>query len=179
MGCGFLGTHPMVDVFVSIGMGVEMQKRGFSAIGELAPLARDRLDDAAGDAVIAADRDGIDAGIGDALEKGRDALHGFLVVHRLGKRHVADIANAAGFPGREIEMLVIAPIMRRDMAHGARAQMLVALGRTIAGTVRHADQRDIAVFEIRHVGRAKEGRNAPPIERLHHHPIGGIIVHPP
>ena len=175
----FLRAHPVLDILVGIGVGIEMKECRLAAVGQLAPLARDRLDDAAGDAVIAADRDGIDAGIGDLAEEGGDALDAFLVVHRLGQGHVADIADARGLPGREIEMLVIAPVMRRDMAHGARPQMLVALGRAIAGTVRHADQGNVAILEIGRIGCAEERRHAPPIERLHHHPVGGVIAHAP
>ncbi len=68
------------------------------------------------------------------------------------QRHVAQIVDAADLERREIERHVVAAVVRRDMAHRARAQMLVALGRSVAGGMRDANQRDVGIRGIVIVG---------------------------
>jgi hypothetical protein len=49
----------------------------------------------------------------------------------------------------------------------ARAQMLIAFGRTVAAAMGHTDQGDVAVGRILVPGAFEEGRNTPPVPGLH------------
>src|SRR5213075_151232 len=95
------------------------------------------------DAVIAADRDRPGAGLRDAPEERRDPLDAELVVHALRERHVAQVAHGARLERPEPERLVDPPVVRRDVADGAGAEVLVALRGAVPGGVRDADERDL------------------------------------
>ena len=88
-----------------------------------------------------------------------------------GSGDVAEVVDDARLPGREAERPVHPPLQGRDVAHGARPEVLVALGRAVAGAVRHADQRDVAAGGIGIDRAAEERRRAPPVEALDHHPV--------
>ena len=110
--------------------------------------------------------------VGDTAEEGTDALDAELVVHRLRERDIAQIVDAAGLPGGEvIEGFVQPPVMRGDVAHGARAQMLVALRGAVAGGMWHANQSDVAIGGIGIDWAAEEGGNTPPGKRLQQHHV--------
>ena len=158
-------------------MRIEMEKCGLATGRQLRPLPGDTLQDRAGDPVITADGHRPRARFGDAVEKRRDPLDAFFVVHGFGERNVAEVVDTAAFPRREIEMLVVAPIVRRDIADGARSQVLVAFRRSVAGAVGNADECDVAIARVGVVRGTKECRDAPPIERLEHHPVVGIECH--
>ena len=106
--------------------------------------------------MVAADRDGAGIRFGEPAEVGGDPLDATLVVVRLRKRHVAEVVNAAGLPRGKAEGGVVAPPQGGHVANGARAEVLVALGRGVAGSVRHRDESDVARRRIGVDRAAKE-----------------------
>ena len=126
--------------------------------------------------MVAADGNRARARVGDAAEEGADALDAGLVVHGLGQRDITQVVDAARLPGGEVvEGFVQPPVMGGDVAHGARTQVLVALGGAVAGGVGHADESDVAAGGIGIDRAAEEGGNAPPGKRLQqHHVVVGI-----
>src|SRR5262249_38343260 len=113
-----------------------------------------------------ADRDRMSAGLVEAPVIGLDIADTGLVVHRFGQRHVAEIMHPRHLEGGDIVDAMGTAVIAGLMAHGAGPEMLVALGRAVAGAVRHADQRDIAGGRILIPGAAEQGRDAPPIPAL-------------
>ena len=95
-----------------------------------------------------------------------------LVVVGLGQRHVPHVADAREIPGVDPEFHVHAPGHRRHFAYRPGAEMLVALGGSVAGRVRHADEGDVAVARVPLDGAAKEGGDVPPVEALEHELVG-------
>ena len=140
-----------------------MDQRGGPAAGDVGVWPGDRLEDRAGDRMVAADRDGQRAGGVEPLVERLDMDDRDVVDHRLGQRHVAHVVDPADLPGHDAEVVVGAPVETRDVAHGARRQVLVALGRAVARAVRHADQRDVAVGRVLVMRAAEQGRHAPPV----------------
>src|SRR5262249_18628072 len=102
-----------------------------------------------------------------------------VVHHRLGKGHVAEIVDAADVPRAEAEPEVRPPIPARHVPDGARPEVLVALGRAVAGAVRHPDERDVAAFGVLVPGAPEEGRNPPPVPgaRLPFRRLEPLVAH--
>jgi hypothetical protein len=172
MGGGAHAAEPVGNVIIGIGVGVEMHQRHLLAAGELCIRARNRLQDRAGDGVIAADGDRPHAGFVQSLIIGLDMLHADVVDHRLRQRHVAEIVDPAFLPGVEVEQGMAAPVPAGHVAQKARRQVLVALGGTVAGAVGHADEADIRRRQVFIPGRAEESGDAEPI------PAAGLRLHP-
>src|SRR5262249_2447776 len=95
-----------------------------------------------------------------------------------GEGYVAEIADAARAPWIELERHVHPARHRGDVTHRARAQVLVALGRAVAGGMRHSNQGDIAAARIAIDRTAEESWDVPPIEPLDHHLVAGGKLHP-
>ena len=170
-----LGAEEMIDGGEDIGMRVKMQKADLLAAGQLA--AAEALDDAAGDGMVAADRHRPRAaGVYVLVELG-DPLDAVFIVVGPRKRHVTHIYDFRSFPGVQLKPPMRTALQRGDVAHGAGAQMLVALGGAVAGRMRHADKRDIRAG-CGLVRRAEQGRHAPPVKVFHHAAIV-LVTHCP
>ena len=165
MGRGFLGPEEMIHLGKDICMGVEMQETDLLALGDPAPPQR--LHDAACDRMIAPDRDRARACGVDFGEEPGDLLDAILVVVCAGKGHVAHIDDLGRCPRIKLELAMHPPCDRRDVAQGARAQMLIPLGRAVAGGMRHARKGDVLPLRPL-VGAAEHGGDAPPIQVVHH-----------
>ena len=139
------------------------------------PGAGEPLHDAAGDAVVAADRHRRASRRGDLREERGDALDAALVVVRLRERDVAEVVDPARLPGGEAERGVVAALERRDVADGARSEVLVALRRArcpeACGTPTSATSQLAGIGIDR---AAEERRGAPPVEALDHHAVAGL-----
>ena len=96
-----------------------------------------------------------------------DVVNAGFIVHGPGQGHVAEVVDPEFLPGREPERLMGAAQPARDMTDGARPEMLVALGRSVAGAVGHADEGDIAGLGVLVPGTFEEDRNALPVPGLH------------
>ena len=58
MGGRLLGAEPVVKIVEGVGVGIEVEQGGFLTAGQRGTFAAERLNDAAGDGVVAADRHG-------------------------------------------------------------------------------------------------------------------------
>ena len=93
-----------------------------------------------------------------------------LVVVRLGQRHVAEVVDAAGVPGREAEGCV-QPALERETLRTARGPR--CWSRSVEPLPECVARRRGRCRSARDRGRPGSGRasQAPPVEALDHHPV--------
>ena len=107
----------------------------------------------------------------EPLEIAFDVAHASLIVHGLGQGNIAEVMDARHVERRKIMNGMGPPVKPRNIAHRPRAQVLVAFRRTIARTVRNANERYIAGRRILVPVTAEKCRDAPPIPAL-----GALLV---
>ena len=156
----FLGAEKVIDGGEDVGMGIQMEEADFFAAGE--PAAAKPLDDAAGDRMVAADRHRPRAASINVPIEVRDALDAVLIVIRPRERHVTDIDNFRSLPRVQLKAAMRAALQGRDVANGAGAEMLVALGGTVSRRMGNANKRDIGTVGS-FMGRAEQRRHTPPV----------------
>jgi len=76
------------------------------------------------------------------------------------------------------ETPVPASVTGRDVADGARPEVLVALCRAVARRVGNADEGDVAAHWVGIVRSSEKRRNAPPIGAAHRALSGGVVHAP-
>jgi hypothetical protein len=126
-------------------MGIEMEKRRLASCRQPGIFTGDRLHYGAGDPMITANRYRSGSSLIDVPKESGDPLDRTFVVAGLGKRHIAEVVDPAGGPRIKVEGGMITSRIGRDVAHGARAEMLIAFSGIVACRMRHANQRDIGV----------------------------------
>ena len=147
-------------------MRVEVDQRDGLTARDLGARSGQAEQHATRDRMVTTDRDQARAGIRRGAGTRGDAVDAGLVIHCLGQRHVAEIADAHRLEGVDAIGTVRPAVMRADPADGTRSQVLVALRRAVAGRVRDAEHADVAVSGILVVWGAEERRDAPPVEGL-------------
>lgn len=117
--------------------------------------------------MVPADGDGADAGLPQWFIEIGDLLDAVFVVIGAGEGDIAEVGDARALPLVDAELEVHAALYAGDIAHRAGDQMLVTLRRAVPGGVGNAHKADILPI-WRLMGRAKERRDPPPIQVLHH-----------
>ena len=107
------------------------------------------------------------AGLVDLFVEAGDLLDAVFVVVGLGEGNITHVSDLGSGPGVDLELTMNPAANGRDVPQRTGTEVLIALGCAVAGGMRHADQRDVLPVR-RNVRAAKQRRNTPPVEVLHH-----------
>ena len=161
----FLGPEKMINGGEHIGMGIEVEKADRLTPRQLAPAKR--LNNTASDRMVAADGYRPGPRRINILIKGGDLFDAVFIVVAPGESDITGINNLCLLPRVQLKAAMHPALQGGDIAHRPRPQMLVPLGGTVAGGMRHANERDIRALRV--LMRASEKRrDPPPVEVVHH-----------